>query len=314
MRRYLICILLITMLMLISITIAYADEEGIVITNYAPTSSITIEVEQQTVDIPVILKGLTDVYAFSLSMTFSTNHVQVESISMGDIFSDYGSAVVQNDIDNDAGQATFMQTMLSVDKGVNEAGMLCTIRMTFEDGTYELSDDIQLDVKVANSVPEYMDVHVVPCTIIVDTQAADTEPQPTPPPPIPTATIGVITPDPQSEEADIFEAAEDQSVDEILEQIGEKNSTESASEMDAVLADNAYDDVVESSAQPKIQSTPQPSAQPAVTQPVNESTDYTLLIVLVSVGAVMIVGVIVWYEIRRRKAMRTNSLQEDEDE
>lgn len=286
--------------MLVNITIVFADEEGIVITNDDNASPVTIETDQSTIDIPILVKGINDVYAFSLSIEFSPNDVQVESISAGAIFSDYGSAIIQNNIDNDAGQVSFMQTMLSVDKGVDGGGVLCVARMTFEDGTYEFGNDIQLQVQIANSVPEYIDVHVLPCTVSVDTKVAGSESQPTLSP-IPIATIGVVSPDPESEQANTFEIAEDQTVEEILEEVeGYTESKESGSETISDLADKAFESGEQLSSQPILQPSGKPEVE-TVTKQIDKTVDNTLWFIIGAVATVIILGGFTWILLRKRK-------------
>ena len=256
MKRFFRTALLVMAIMMVCASTAFADSGQIVVSDDPSAVPVEIETDQQTIDIPIVVQGLSDVYAFSIDMTYAPEAVGVVSFSTGGIFSDFGSAVVKNDIDNDTGTAAYMQTILAADEGAMGGGVLCTVRLTLADGTFDIADDLGLQVQIANSVPEYIDAYVAPVKIIVGSQTGG-DAQPTQSPePQPTATVGVIEPDPDSGQAEDFELAEDESVEEImaaLEDIPEPDDAqaalgdETAAQADAPEPDAAAGaDVVES--------------------------------------------------------------------
>ena len=292
-KSYVVCVLMIMSFMLF-ITTSYADAGSILVSAEKNSNSVNIITEQSTIDIPIVAQALQDVYAFEIAMTYAPDKVSVESIAMGDIFSDYGSAVVQNTIDNDVGQVKFMQTILSAEKGMDDGGVLCVIRIAFEDGIFDAADDLGLAVKIANSTPEYITAYITPCTITVDTQAVGgTQPTPTIEP-APTATIGVIAPDPQSEQAEDFVVAEDASTDEIIAAAAEYETT----------SENAGDD-----AEDTVSDGAQTAAE--LPDPMATSPNNTLYWIIGAAVAVVVIAGIVWLLVRRKQRVTGEQKREE---
>ena len=207
-------------LQFICIPIVYASEYNIVITADGSKSHEDFNITETTIDIPISISGYEDIYAFSIAMDYLPYKVKIESISLGDIFKDYGNAVLINKIDNDNGNLEFMQTLLGVEKGVDTDGVLCTIRITFSSGEYDIVNDLGLVVKIADSTPEYMDVTIPEFKFIVGAASQNADATSTLAPAI-TATVGVVTPDPNSEKSQDFIAVEEKDVDEIYKEIDE---------------------------------------------------------------------------------------------
>ena len=293
--------LIIIAILAIGIPAASAGGDAIVVTGYVTAPPVMIETDSATVDIPIVAEALEDIYAFEINMTYATDRVNVESIAMGDIFSDYGSAVVINDIDNDTGRVRYMQTILSADAGTDDGGTLCVIRITFEDGTYDAASDLGLTVKVADSTPAYLAAYTTPYTVTVDTQTDGDSSQPTPTTepepkaePAPTATIGVVTPNPQSEQAETFIVAEEESTDEIIEAAAEYREESPQS------TGSAISDAVEAAAEPM---------EPTVLPP--DDTPYWIIWVA---AVAVVIGVVVWLWVRKKHKMTVDEEQGEKSE
>lgn len=212
------------LMLLFSSMAVYAIDYNIAITQDGSQNHDDIVISPTTIDIPISAVGYQDIYAFSISMDYEPSSITVESIELGDIFADYGNAVLVNNIDNEAGKVDFMQTLLSVDSGVSNDGTLCTLRITFKSGEYDSITDLGLDVQIANSTPEYMTTIVPQFKVIVGATTQESEPTPTLAP-VATATVGIVTPDPSSETSQEFEAAEDEDIDTIMAEIIEAETT-----------------------------------------------------------------------------------------
>jgi len=213
-------------MLLIAPIYVYADDYSIVITNDNSQAHDNITISASTIDIPIKVSGYQDIYAFSISMRYLPDNVKVESIELGDIFNDNGNAVLVNNMDNVNGEVEFMQTLLGAEKGIVANGTLCTIRITFNAGEYDIINDLNLVVQIANSKPEYMDVYVPSMKVLVSAEKSETETIPTLEP-VATATVGIITPDPNSESSHEFVVVEDKDVDEILDEINITEEEES---------------------------------------------------------------------------------------
>lgn len=221
-------ILLVLSILFAFIPAAHAEGYDVVITKNADVTRDNINIAESTIDIPIKVSGYDDIYAFSIKMEYVEGAV-VESIVIGDIFKDYGNAVLLNSIDNENGKAEFMQTLLGVENGVNGDGVLCTIRITFTKGEYDIVNSLGLEVKIANSVPEYEDAYVPSFKVIAENATEDPAATPTPTlEPVATASIGIVTPNPESETSQEFTAAEDEDVEEILEEINQMEEAQNA--------------------------------------------------------------------------------------
>ena len=280
-------ILIALFILIIGIPIARADNGAIIVTSDPEPVLVTIETNQNTIDITISAKDIEDIYAFSISMDYDPDNIKVDLIAKGDLFEDYGSAVVKNDIDNTAGHSEYMQTILSAEKGTSEEGTLTVIRITFADGEYSTLDGLNLSIQIANSVPEYVDVYVSPCNIRINAEAGDNGSQATQQP-LQTAEVGIATPGPESEQE--FESAEDQSVEEILQEIEDTDEEQSITETE-----------VQSTA------TTAPANTDSYEQPTEVLTETnknnTVYIIIGAVAAVAVIGAAAWFLIwRRRKA------------
>jgi len=204
------------------IPVVYAEEYDIVVTQRENQSSEDIIINPSTIDVPIKVKGYDDIYAFSLKMNYIPENINVESIALGDIFNDYGNAVLKNRIDNENGSAEFMQTLLGIESGVNSDGILCVIRITFSEGEHDIINDLGLEIKIANSLPEYVDTYIPSFKVVVNNTVQDSLTTPSPTlEPLGTVSIGIVTPDPSSETSIEFTAAEDKDAEEILEEINQ---------------------------------------------------------------------------------------------
>lgn len=294
MKKSLICCILV--IALLAPGAALAKDEEIVITSDRSANPADITAEQPTIDLPVAVKGLDDVYAFTLTLQYPADKVSVDSIAAGDIFADYGSAVLKNDIDNADGNAAFMQTILSSDKGTDRDGTLCIIRLTLAPGEYDLVSDLGLKIKIANSAPKYIPVYVTGGRIIADkTQESDGEEPEAEPTPLPSAAVGVIPPAAGAEQSEEFISAEDQTADEIMEAIaGMEEKTESGGTPAA-------------NAQETGPGEPGASDEPAETQGQAAGQDnsvYMITAVLIAAGCLAVLLALLFFKQRKKRIKR----------
>lgn len=271
-------IVLISALLLFS-TAAYASGNEIVV-SMDGDDTFDISTTAKTIDVPIKLDNVDDVYAFTIKMDYSPDNVTVEGIVAGDVFSDFGSAVLNNSVDNESGKVSYMQTLLSVDEGISEDKTLCIIRLTFVPGEYDISSDLGLSVEIVNSNPEYVDVNLSSGTITINESTDGDEPVETLEP-LPTSEPGIIDPDPESDQADDFEHAEDENYKEVLEAVvseTKENESEEQTETTEQVQSEKEDTI-------KVQATVENE------EPIEEKKTLPLwALILIVIGGVLLVG------------------------
>ena len=269
----------------------FATESEIIVTSSQATQSDII-VEENQIYISITAKGLSDVYAFTLDLNYDSSEIEIISIKAGDIFSDYGSAILINKINNQTGTASFMQTLLSVDKGVSEDKILCVVQISAKPGVYNFEEDFGVDIQIANSAPEYIEIYLSDTNIIVSGPIETSSPTTSEktaaitPTATPSPQLGVITPVPDSDQSSNFVVAEEEPIEDIIAEV--ENDENKAEQAKIVMEESK-----ETEAENKYIPTAQLTAQPANTEESQDKKIDPKLLLLIIVLAVCVPAIII---------------------